>query len=170
MSVTTDADVLALFEQESAERLGILGELLLRLENEGAEPELVASLFREAHTLKGAAVVVGLEEIGAAAHALEEVLADVRSGVLDITAELLDELFAKLDQLSELAGVPGVGRDGNDEQTAQEPTVRAPQTPRRSPAVDDDATPSPLAHPTTRRESARVAVDRLDDLVRLAGE
>lgn len=149
MTISADPDVLALFEQEAAERLGLLGELLLRLESDGADPEIVASLFREAHTLKGAAVVVGLESIGEAAHALEEVLADMRSGVLDVSAELLDRLFSMLDELAARTGQPAPARD--------------------EPSIDDrpehSSTPAPA-----RRESARVAVDRLDDLVRLAGE
>lgn len=149
MSVTADPDVLALFEQEAAERLGALSELLLRLEREGADPELVASLFREAHTLKGAAVVVGLDDIGAAAHELEEVLADLRAGAVEVTSELLDRLLADLDALAGLAGVTLGSSDGGRDEPA--PALPTP----------GDASP---------RATARVAVERLDDLVRLAGE
>ena len=160
MSVQADADVLALFEQEAAERLGLLGELLLRLESEGAQPDVVASLFREAHTLKGAAVVVGLDDIGVAAHALEEVLADVRSGVAEVTTELLDQLFTALDELSGLAGVPRPAGDGSRTAAA----TRTAATTNMSALLGASEVRLP------GRESARVAVDRLDDLVRLAGE
>jgi two-component system chemotaxis sensor kinase CheA len=157
MSLSSDTDVLALFEQEASDRLGLLGEMLLRLEADGSDPELIASLFREAHTLKGAAVVVGLEAIGNSAHNLEEVLADVRAGVLEVNGELLDRLFSMLDDLASLAGVSAPQRgdavDGNGSST-EVPGDRA----------------GSAGSPTLRRETARVAVDRLDDLVRLAGE
>ena len=48
-----------LFAQEAEMRLARLGEQLLQLETTGSDRELVASIFREAHTLKGAAAVVG---------------------------------------------------------------------------------------------------------------
>jgi two-component system chemotaxis sensor kinase CheA len=156
VTVLPDADVLALFEQEAAERIAALGELLLRLDGGDADKAVVDSLFREAHTLKGAAVVVGLDEIADVAHGLEEVLAAVRSGDLPVTPELVDRLFVDLDSLMAKAGVASIGAD-------------AARAVAPGEVGNDDEASVPSSTPA-RLETARVAVHRLDDLVRLAGE
>ncbi len=52
--------------------------LLLAVESGDAGAEAVDSLFRQAHTIKGAAGMLGFDDIGALAHASEDVLAQVR--------------------------------------------------------------------------------------------
>lgn len=147
MSITADADVLALFEIEATERLARIGDLLLDLEASPADGELVAALFREAHTLKGAAAVVGFDDLAAEAHALEELLAQARAGAIDVTPEVVAELLDAVDHLHRMS--LGVTDDDHDD------------------ALGHDAA---IALPRSRGETARVAVDRLDELVRLAGE
>src|SRR5215212_3244874 len=69
-----------MFAEEAEGRLATLSELLLELERDGGDRELLSSIFREAHTLKGGAAVVGLDEVMRVAHAMEEVLEGLRSG------------------------------------------------------------------------------------------
>ena len=69
-----------MFAEEAEGRLATLSELLLELERDGGDQELLSSIFREAHTLKGGAAVVGLDEIMRVAHAMEEVLEGLRGG------------------------------------------------------------------------------------------
>ena len=157
MTITPDADVLALFEQEAAERIALLGDLLLRLDGGDADADVVGSLFREAHTLKGAAVVVGLDEIAEVAHGLEEVLAAVRAGEQAVTPELVDRLFVELDSLALKAGISYPGAK-----------PRHADGPVPANGDDDQAPAAPASN--ARLETARVAVHRLDDLVRLSGE
>src|SRR5215204_5034342 len=63
-----------MFAEEAEGRLATLSELLLELERDGEDQELLSSVFCEAHTLKGAAAVVGLADVLRVAHAMEEVL------------------------------------------------------------------------------------------------
>ena len=49
-------------------------DTLLALEAGRAAPDAVDSLFRDAHTIKGAAGMLGLGEIHVLAHAVEEIL------------------------------------------------------------------------------------------------
>lgn len=72
---TTD-DLLArelrdIFQAEGAEHLAALSRLILSIEKEGPAPELIDSLFRTVHTLKGAASTVGMKPLAEAAHQLE---------------------------------------------------------------------------------------------------
>ena len=64
MEVTgQEARFRAMFAEEAEGRLATLSELLLELERNGDDQELLSSVFREAHTLKGAAAVVGLADV-----------------------------------------------------------------------------------------------------------
>src|SRR6476646_6189107 len=91
-----------LVAEEAEERLARLGEQLLQLEESGSDRELIASIFREAHTLKGAAAVVGITEASRVAHALEDLLEGVRSGRRLPTSELVDTALATVDGLSSM--------------------------------------------------------------------
>ncbi len=65
---------LELFAEELADQLEILNAALLQLESDPASPGSRDSLMRAAHTVKGAARMVGLTPIERFAHALEELL------------------------------------------------------------------------------------------------
>lgn len=69
--------------------------LLLDQAHKDASPaqELVNEVFRAVHTLKGIAGMFGYGRLGEVAHALEDLLDDLRLGRQDLSAELLDVLF-----------------------------------------------------------------------------
>ena len=73
-----DAELTDIFRDEAAERLDQMETSLLAVESGNAGADSVDSLFRNAHTIKGAAGMLGLDDIRALAHAVEDVLAGVR--------------------------------------------------------------------------------------------
>src|SRR5580704_17428743 len=103
MSVSGEEEFRLLFAQESAQRLGRLQKELLEIEATGATEELVSSIFRDAHTIKGAAAVLGFGDVARVTQAMEDVLDDVRNHVRPIGAELVDMLLATVDDLNTLA-------------------------------------------------------------------
>ena len=115
-----EAEFRELFAQEAAARLARLGEQLLMLEESGNDPELVSSIFREAHTLKGAAAVVGIDDAGRVAHALEDLLEGVRSGERLASAELVAVALAAVDGLTETVPRLVAGEDCHDAATVLE--------------------------------------------------
>jgi len=78
-------------------RLDTLVDELLELEKGGATPEVVASLFREAHTIKGGAAVVGMPHVARVAHALEDLLEEVRRERRGVDTALIDAVLAGVD-------------------------------------------------------------------------
>lgn len=161
MSITGREDEFReLFGEEAEQRLQDLSEQLLRLEREPGDAELISSLFREAHTIKGAAAVVGVEEVSIVAHAMEDLLHQMRSGERRATPELIDQLLAAVDGVREmmplvLAGTAQMTEaraieanlrafaDGGPE-PASEPDPRASDAPSRAPSGRDggpDAVP-----------------------------
>ena len=99
--------LVATFLVEAREHVQELGSGLLMLEKVAgreAQQPLVETLFREMHSLKGAARAVDAGEIERLCQALEDVLGDVKAGNRPVSPDLLDTLHlatAVLDQLVE---------------------------------------------------------------------
>lgn len=78
-------------------------ELLENLENdivryeETKDHELIHSIFRYVHTLKGGSGMAGYEDVYQFTHALENVLDSVRNGVIPMNDLLADIVFASID-------------------------------------------------------------------------
>ncbi len=189
-----NGDVLEYFVPEATEHLDLAAQSLLALECEGASDAEIARLFRAVHTLKGAAYTVGCRVIGALAHRVEDLLGEVRDGHRVLGETGLEAVNAALDALRLLVrsaeSVPAGrllawARAGRllDALTGTAPTAatRDEAAPTASagaeladleppettvPAIAATAAPAP----TAARPSIRVALDRLDALMNLAGE
>jgi two-component system chemotaxis sensor kinase CheA len=88
---------LNLFTQEADEQLQLLDEDIVRLEKESDNPDLMQEIFRAAHTLKGSSAMVGHQRLSDLAHAMENVLDQVRKGVLAVSPLIIDALLHGLD-------------------------------------------------------------------------
>ena len=69
------AEMRELFFETAQELLQSLNEDALKLERDPADAELVRSIRRSVHTIKGDAAACGFRELSNAAHELEDVLA-----------------------------------------------------------------------------------------------
>ncbi|MDP9259220.1 MAG: response regulator [Actinomycetota bacterium] len=73
-----EAEFLGIFRDEANERLDSMSTALLAIEDGRASVDVIDSLFRDAHTIKGGAGMLGLDAIRELAHAVEDVLANAR--------------------------------------------------------------------------------------------
>jgi two-component system chemotaxis sensor kinase CheA len=96
--VELTAEERTLFIAEAEEHIANLESGLLRLE-QGGDGAVIAELFRSAHTLKGSAGAAGLTGMSQLAHAMENLLDQVRNGTRAVTAELVDALLMGVDLL-----------------------------------------------------------------------
>lgn len=83
----------ATFAVEADEHLGTFSDGVIALEKQGEVAErqqIVEGIFREIHSLKGAARVVGRKDIERICQPLETVLSAVKGGQREATPELLD--------------------------------------------------------------------------------
>ena len=117
---TLDDDILqqlrAAFKAEAAEHLQAMNRVLLALEEnpkEDARVELLEEIFREAHSLKGAAGAVDFSEVQQTAHKLESVFGASRVGKLALTRDLCDVLYNALDAVGTLIKAALEGTDHN---------------------------------------------------------
>jgi len=100
-----DPELLATFRAEVEERLASLSAGLLQLEAHPSPKQLVAALFRDAHTVKGSARMMGLQQVLETAHAAEDLLGAVRDGRFTARRDLVDLLLATVDGISR--SIPG---------------------------------------------------------------
>lgn len=90
---------LGLFLDEARELLQALEAGLMDLEARRGDREHLDRTFRAAHTLKGAAGMVGLRAIAEFTHAVEAVLDKIRSGSLEVTPGAITLLLRSRDHL-----------------------------------------------------------------------
>ena len=85
------------FLSEARDFLQSIGEELMRLENAPEDKELLVSLFRLVHTLKGNSGLFDFPEMTRVLHAGEDLMDAVRNGRLAFTQDLADQLLDAMD-------------------------------------------------------------------------
>jgi chemosensory pili system protein ChpA (sensor histidine kinase/response regulator) len=89
-----DGEVLEYFLPEAAEHLEAMTTALLAIEGGARDEDTLATVFRAAHTLKGAAYTVGCAPLGDATHQIEDLLGAVREHRLSVTPAVIEAIFA----------------------------------------------------------------------------
>jgi two-component system chemotaxis sensor kinase CheA len=121
MEFEVSAELVSIYLEDAREQLAVLDDVLLRLEREGATPELMGSVLGPLHTLKGNSGMIGLVAVKDYVHRLEEVFARGRDGVLALDRASLDQLFDGATALrGAIEGACGLGRETTDLGPAQD--------------------------------------------------
>ncbi|MEK7306168.1 MAG: chemotaxis protein CheA [Nitrospirota bacterium] len=97
---------------EAEEIIDGLNQNLLAMEasdKSNVKPDLLNSVFRAAHTLKGISGMAGLKKVSDLSHRMEELLDGLRMGRLRLTGKLLDTLFESVDTLRKLLEMASSG-------------------------------------------------------------
>lgn len=99
-----DDELLTDFIQEARDHLGDIEAQLLKIEVLGEEfdDDLVNTVFRAIHSIKGAAGFLGLSTINRLSHSLENVLGAVRSHKLIPDPFNVDVMLRAADRLRDL--------------------------------------------------------------------
>ena len=98
--------MLDLFRMEADSQTQILTDGLLAFERRN-DPAAVESMMRAAHSIKGAASIVGLEMIVQLAHGMEDAFIAAQAGKLKLTANRVDALLAAVDLIVQCSRVNG---------------------------------------------------------------
>jgi two-component system, chemotaxis family, sensor kinase CheA len=156
-----ETEFIEIFRYEARERLDRIVETLLAIEAGRPPADAVDLLFRETHTIKGSAGMVGLDDIRDLAHGMEDVLAATRtSGSLQ--PELIDPLLRSADALRRHV-------DG-----AAEPVdVLVAELAASLAGAQQASTVAPDANaavPRPKSRSIRVPPEKIDTLLDLVGE
>jgi len=93
---------IAIFQEELEEKMQIISDNILLLEQQQVTPEVIQEIFRAAHTIKGSSAVMGYDKMTELTHELESLFDEIRHDRLEITGDLVDVLFEAVDKLREL--------------------------------------------------------------------
>lgn len=172
----SDFSMLGLFRVEAEAQTQTLNTGLLALEREPASATHLESLMRAAHSLKGAARIVGVNSAVRVAHAMEDLFVSAQKGELTLGQAQIDLLLSGVDLLSRIAQTPEVEIARWDDSGEIE-TFLAKLTVSAQPGAETTAPAQPAATTTAEPVAGhgadrvlRVTADHLNRLLGLAGE
>ncbi|QXH96000.1 hybrid sensor histidine kinase/response regulator [Pseudomonas ogarae] len=188
-----DASLLELFSLEAEAQVQVLSAGLLALERDPTQADYLESCMRAAHSLKGAARIVGVDAGVSVAHVMEDCLVSAQERRLVLGAEHIDALLQGTDLLTRIAtpgnsvGAPDidayVGLMGRllDPNAPQAPAVASPsvETPVEPLRVElPDVEPPAATEPAPKRKRVteggervlRVTAERLNSLLDLSSK
>lgn len=122
MPMNIDAAMLEMFRAEVETHMSVLSDGLLALEKHPGQNERFEALMRAAHSIKGAAKIVGLPAAVQVAHAIEDCFVAARKGQAEMSSGLVDVLLEGIDLLARAADVDDSGHvalDADDPKVAQ---------------------------------------------------
>lgn len=191
-----DASLLELFSLEADAQTQVLSAGLLALERNPTQADQLEACMRAAHSLKGAARIVGVDAGVSVAHVMEDCLVSAQENRLYLQPEHIDALLQGTDPLMRIA-TPGndVGSADIDAYVAlmerlldpSQPTVRVEPAPAPTPApapvieeLSPEPEPAPAVMPSAPRQNKpmteggervlRVTAERLNSLLDLSSK
>ena len=102
MSFEADEEILQDFLVEAGEILESLSEELVELENDAGNAELLNSIFRGFHTVKGGAGFLNLGALVDICHWAENIFDLLRTGKRTVNPELMDTILSALDTVNDM--------------------------------------------------------------------
>jgi two-component system sensor histidine kinase and response regulator WspE len=148
-ALTVDASMLDLYRIEAEDQTQVLTTRLLALERTPTAPEHLEACMRAAHSLKGAARIIGFEEGVRVAHAMEDCFVAAQRGDVLLNQEQIDAFLRDVDLLK-------------DPTSKAASDIRPDRTVIQTRNTDVDADGD--------ERMLRVTAEHLNQLLRLAGE
>ena len=141
-----DQEVINEFLIESNENLARLDEEMVALEQHPKDTQLLASVFRTIHTIKGTCGFLGFSKLEAIAHLGENLLSLLRDGELDLTPQLVTLILQVVDATKRiLVSIETGGVEGDEDHT---------ELIRRLKNACQTKVPTPVARPATVEPTA----------------
>ncbi len=175
------ATLLETFKIEADEHLKALSEGILALEENLPEEEgkrLVEKIFREAHSLKGAARSVNQGNIQEVCQSLESVLSEWKQGFLKPTKAMFDTFYATLDLIGQaisgsidqtkmdaiILKLSSLAKNSGNAQIAEPSVAKEKPLESAHPTLDKLMQPEKQEPPKEKEKTIRMALAKIDKL------
>lgn len=168
------------FREETEDCLNQMEQLLLALETKPGDRELLSSLFRSAHTIKGNASLLQFHALAQSLHNLEDLLDVLRHGSLTLSQELTNLLLQSVDALRKLTQKAASGDESIPARQQQlfaklaeiaaESKTAAVEFKPEVPVAPAAEAPEHAAATKTSAQSLRVDLGKLDRMLNLTVE
>lgn len=97
--------IFKIFKDESDEHLNNINKCLLELEKRPDDAAIIAELFREAHSIKGSARMLGVVSIQNLAHKMEDLLGLAKDKTIIVSPEIIDILCRGVDAIVRIMNI-----------------------------------------------------------------
>ena len=189
--MTQDQEIITEFIIETNENLTRLSQDLVAIESRPKDAELLASIFRTFHTIKGTTGFLGFTKLESLAHLAENALSQVRNGERELTPDLVSLILECTDVVTaQLTVIENTGQEsGESHEHLEKRLKRFTDAPAEvvleetSAELPDAAEPGDLPTqgvevdlkssskgPSIADSTIRVDVAMLDKLMNLVGE
>jgi len=165
---------IASFKEETKEHILKINEGLLALEKDNKDKDVLEALMREAHTIKGSATMMGFEDIVEITHRMEEGFEKALKQQLVIEEKHFDVLFESIDAVEALIedkkgkiDVEDLCKRGDEIFFGKENEKVEDNAAEEETSEDKKTTYKKTSKDT--EESLRVGLEKLDNLMNLAG-
>ena len=170
--------VLASFLVESEEGLDVMEQALVQMESSPSDPELLHTIFRVAHSIKGNATSLQLTDLAGFAHVVEDLLDVFREQQALPSADLISLLLKAVDELRAMVSTAQAGpreltkgQQKIRKEIAQEVEKRSKRVVRARGASGESGSAARVdALPGAGHRTLRADVDKLDHMLNLTGE
>ncbi|MEJ5361827.1 MAG: chemotaxis protein CheA [Spirochaetota bacterium] len=105
LHLVDDQKLLQQFYHEATEHLDSAQFVLLELEHDSTNSELINTVFRDFHTIKGSSSFLGIKNVEDISHAIEDIFAAIRDGKMLLTRELVDVIFYGMELLRSILDI-----------------------------------------------------------------
>lgn len=112
------------FFSEAQMMVDTLEQNILVLENDPSNADAVDEIFRAAHTLKGSASTVQMEELASFTHIVEDVLDEIRGSSITVDEAVVDILLASIDVIKAMIDARTAGEVYGEDTSAIEGSLR----------------------------------------------
>jgi len=146
------------FFEESFEALDTMESALLKLDVGAPEPELINTIFRVAHSIKGGSATFGFSEIASFTHSLETLLDELRSNRMSVSVPISDLLLKSVDVMRDMLRAVQAAKPIDAQRVADlqfDLEVAIAQQPQAAAAAPAAAAPASTAPPANWRISFR---------------
>ncbi|GJQ23357.1 MAG: chemotaxis protein CheA [Planctomycetia bacterium] len=97
-----DVEIVREFLAESNDHMDDVEAKILELEKNPEDVDVINSIFRPIHSMKGSAGFLGMKDIGKVSHELETLLDEARKLKIKLTPEIIEILYGGVDVLKKL--------------------------------------------------------------------
>ena len=109
-----DIDIIKEFLLESSENLDEIDQDLVALEKNPKDKNLLSSIFRALHTIKGTCGFVGFSKLESIAHVSESLLSKLRDDELQYNSDIASSLMSMVDSVRQiLSCIENEGNEGD---------------------------------------------------------
>jgi two-component system chemotaxis sensor kinase CheA len=169
--------VLASFLVESEEGLDVMEQALVQMESSPSDPELLPTIFRVAHSIKGNATSLQLTDLAGFAHVVEDLLDVFREQQALPSADLISLLLKAVDELRAMVSTAQAGpreltkgQQKIRKEIAQEVEKRSKRVVSARGAGAESSSAKVDTLPGAGPRTLRADVDKLDHMLNLTGE